>query len=151
MLIGRAASLFGRLPDLKDSTGARLGDVDGSIRLHVDQHVLHRRALLPQLEQPRPQSRHPVLGVDPKCDIHPRGIRGGDVDFKPGHATSRSEYRIVFGFASAMRCRPSYCSKIGQPAFSAGPGVFGQRSCASGTPSLSLSRSGQPSSSWKPS
>jgi len=99
VLIRWFAPLFSRLPDLKDSTGARLSDVDGSIRLNVDQHVLHRRTLLPQLEQPRPQRRHPVLGVDPKCDIHPRGIRGGDVDFKPGHATSKSEYRIVFGFA----------------------------------------------------
>jgi hypothetical protein len=100
VLIGRrGVSLFSRLPDLKDSTGPRLGHVDGSIRLDVDQHVLHRRALLAQLEQPRPQRRHPVLGLDPKGDVHPRGIRCGDVDFKPCHATSKREYRIVFGFA----------------------------------------------------
>src|SRR5262249_40301309 len=39
----------------------------------------------------------------------------------------------------------------GQPLLSGGPGSFGHLSSASATPSLSLSRSGQPSSSSNPS
>src|SRR5262245_46190239 len=42
-------------------------------------------------------------------------------------------------------------SVSGQPLFSTGPAVPGHLSFASSTPSLSLSGSGQPSSSWKPS
>jgi hypothetical protein len=86
--------------------------------LNVDQDVLNREALFPKLVQTGFQRRHPVLGIHPKGDADPAGIRRGYVDFEPGHATSRAtsaaaanwgadeacasvgiQPRILFGFA----------------------------------------------------
>src|SRR3954471_109864 len=58
----------------------------------------------------------------------------------------------IFSLSSIFSCVTTMCSYFfGQPLLSAGPGSLGHLSEASATPSLSLSGSGQPSSSSKPS
>ena len=58
----------------------------------------------------------------------------------------------IFCLSSIFSCVTTMCWYFfGQPSLSAGPGSFGHLSSASRTPSLSLSGSGQPSSSSKPS
>jgi hypothetical protein len=84
----RGRAVRPKLAYFEHPTVARFGDLDRPIVLNVDQHVLNREALFPKLVQTGFQRRHPVLGVHPKGHADPAGIRRGDVDFKPGHATS---------------------------------------------------------------
>src|SRR5262249_37138326 len=58
----------------------------------------------------------------------------------------------IFCLSSIFSWVTTMCSYFfGQPLLSGGPGSFGHLSATSGAPSLSLSGSGQPSSSSKPS
>src|SRR6188768_3812613 len=69
-----------------------------------------------------------------------------------GLMVALSVSKKIFCLSSIFSCVTTMCVYFfGQPSLSGGPGSFGHLSAASGTPSLSLSGSGQPSLSSKPS